>query len=104
VSASGTDPESEHKTELDAQKSEAAAEGRELVGGQPGTDTQPVAPRTAHDARPASVSADPKEAKRAEAQRKLAIMQRLPSELKLRVAKREISLDDAMREAGIDPE
>jgi len=31
-------------------------------------------------------------------------MQKLPSELKLRVAKREISLEDAMREAGVDPE
>ena len=31
-------------------------------------------------------------------------MQRLPSELKLRVAKREISLEDALREAGVDPE
>jgi hypothetical protein len=28
-------------------------------------------------------------------------MQKLPSELKLRVAKREISLEDAMRDAGI---
>ncbi|MGH2456457.1 MAG: hypothetical protein ACRDHD_09410, partial [Candidatus Limnocylindria bacterium] len=45
-----------------------------------------------------------KEAKRAEAQRKLALMQQLPSDLKLRVAKREISLPDALREAGIDPE
>ena len=52
----------------------------------------------------ASVSTDPKEAKRAEAQRKLALMQQLPSELKLRVAKREISLEDAMREAGVEPE
>ena len=104
VSATGADPESERKPELDAQKAEAAAEGRELVGGQPGTDTQPVAPRTPADARPASVSVDPKEAKRAEAQRKLALMQRLPSELKLRVAKREISLEDAMREAGVEPE
>jgi 2-oxoglutarate ferredoxin oxidoreductase subunit beta len=111
-SASGADPNTERKDELDAQKAEAAAEGRDLVGGQPGTDTQPVAPRTAEDARPASVTppqaasgqvpADLKEAKRAEAQRKLALMQRLPSELKLRVAKREISLEDAMREAGID--
>jgi hypothetical protein len=74
------------------------------VGGQAGTDTQPAAPRTPEDARPASVSLDPKEAKRAEAQRKLAIMQKLPSELKLRVATREISLEDAMREAGIEPE
>ena len=102
-SATGADPGTEHKTELDAQKAEAAVEGRDLVGGQPGGDTQPVAPRSAEDARPAT-SSDPKEAKRAEAQRKLAVMQRLPSELKLRVAKREISLEDAMREAGIEPE
>ncbi len=101
-SATGADPESERKPELDAQKAESAAEGRDLIGGQVGEDTQPAAPRTDEDARPASVSSDPKEAKRAEAQRKLALMQRLPSELKLRVAKREISLEDAMREAGID--
>ena len=31
-------------------------------------------------------------------------MQRLSSELKLRVAKGEITLADALREAGIDPE
>ncbi|CAN5281290.1 hypothetical protein BH23CHL9_BH23CHL9_06650 [soil metagenome] len=104
VSQTGVDPESDTKSQLDAQKAEAAAEGRDLVGGQIGGDAQPVAPRTAEDAKPASVSDDPKEAKRAEAQRKLAIMQRLPSELKLRVAKREVSLEDAMREAGIDPE
>jgi hypothetical protein len=113
-SATGADPQSQLKDELDAQKAEAAAEGRDLVGGAPGADTQPIAPRTAEDARPASVSppqataradaTDPKEAKRAEAQRKLALMQRLPSELKLRVAKREISLEDAMREAGVEPE
>jgi 2-oxoglutarate/2-oxoacid ferredoxin oxidoreductase subunit beta len=103
-SATGADPNSEVKPELDAQKAEAAAEARNLVGGSPGGDTQPVAPRTAEDARPASVSVDPKEAKRAEAQRKLAIMQKLPSELKLRVAQREISLEDAMREAGVEPE
>ncbi len=109
-SATGADPQSEAKPELAAQKAEAAAEGRDLVGGQPGGDTQPVAPRTAEDAAPASVSppatspADPAEAKKAEAQRKLAMMQRLPSDLKLRVAKREISLEDAMREAGVEPE
>ncbi len=80
--------------------------GRRILGGAPGPDTQPVAPRTADDAKPESVSppAEPKEAKRAEAQRKLAVMQKLPSALKLRVAMREISLEDAMREAGIDPE
>jgi hypothetical protein len=31
-------------------------------------------------------------------------MQQLPSELKLRVAKREINLEDALREAGVDAE
>ncbi len=104
VSATGADPESELKPQLDAQKAEAAAESRDLIGGQPGEDTQPAMPRTADDAKPASVSGDPKEAKRAEAQRKLALMQRLPSELKLRVAKREITIEDAMREAGVEPE
>jgi len=105
-SRTGTDPRSDVKPQLDAQKAEAAAEGRNLIGGEPGTDTQPAAPRSAEDARPASVGAatDAREAKRLEAQRKLALMQRLPSELKLRVAKREITLDDAMREAGIEPE
>ena len=105
-SLTGTDPRSEVKPELDAQKSEAAAEGRDLIGGARGGDTQPAVPRTSADAAPASVGppADAKEAKRAEAQRKLALMQRLPSELKLRVAKREITLEDAMREAGIEPE
>jgi 2-oxoglutarate/2-oxoacid ferredoxin oxidoreductase subunit beta len=104
-SETGADPHSEMKPELDAQKAEAAAEGRDLVGGQPGGDTKPVAPKTADDAAPASVSApaDP-DAKKAEAQRKLAIMQKLPSELKVRVAKREISLEEAMREAGVEPE
>jgi 2-oxoglutarate ferredoxin oxidoreductase subunit beta len=102
-SATGVDPGTDLKTELEAQTGKAAAEGRDLVGGQVGGDTQPVAPRMAEDARPATTS-DPKEAKRAEAQRKLAIMQKLPSELKLRVAQREISLEDAMREAGVEPE
>jgi hypothetical protein len=102
ISATGADLHTQDQpTELDAQKAEAAVEGRNLIGGTPGTDTQPAAPLTAHDAAPPS---DPKEAKRAEAQRKLALMQQLPSELKLRVAKREISLADALREAGVDPE
>jgi 2-oxoglutarate ferredoxin oxidoreductase subunit beta len=105
-SETGLDPATQVKPELDAQKAEAAAEARDLIGGQPGGDTQPAAPRTAADAAPASVQgpADSKEAKRAESQRRLALMQRLPSDLKLRVAKREITLEDAMREAGIEPE
>ena len=77
ISATGADPKTqEQPNDLAAQAVEAVAEA----------------------------PADPKEAKRAEAQRKLALMQRLPSELKLRVAKREISLEDALREAGMDPE
>ena len=76
ISATGQDPHTEQQpTELDAQKGEAAAEER-----------------------------DPREAKRAEAQRKLSLMQRLPSDVKLRVAKGEMTLADALREAGIDPE
>ena len=105
ISASGQDLRTQDQpTELDAQKAEAAVEERNLIGGTPGTDTQPAAPRTEHDAAPPSAPADPKEAKRAEAQRKLALMQRLPSEVKLRVAKGELTLADALREAGIDPE
>jgi 2-oxoglutarate ferredoxin oxidoreductase subunit beta len=79
ISATGQDPHTEDKpTELDAQKGEAAVEER--------------------------TPADPKEAKRAEAQRKLALMQRLPSDVKLLVAKGEMTLADALREAGIDPD
>jgi 2-oxoglutarate/2-oxoacid ferredoxin oxidoreductase subunit beta len=105
ISASGEDPGTQDQpTELDAQKAEAKVEERNLIGGTLGTDTQPAAPQTAHDAAPPAVHADPKEAKRAEAQRKLALMQRLPSEVKLRMAKGEISLADALREAGIDPD
>jgi 2-oxoglutarate/2-oxoacid ferredoxin oxidoreductase subunit beta len=105
ISASGEDPRTQDQpTELDAQKGEAAVEERNLIGGTRGTDTQPAAPQTAHDAAPPSIPTDPREAKRAEAQRKLALMQRLPSEVKLRVARGETSLADALREAGIDPE
>jgi hypothetical protein len=31
-------------------------------------------------------------------------MQRLPSELKLRVARRELTLEEALREAGVEPD
>ena len=74
ISASGKDPQTQvQPTELAAQQAEAVAE------------------------------ADPKEAKRAEAQRKLALMQRLAPEVKLRVAKGELTLAQALTEAGIDP-
>jgi 2-oxoglutarate ferredoxin oxidoreductase subunit beta len=92
-SATGRDPNSEDQPDdLAAQKAESVAEqGREV---------QPARPLTAADAAPANL--DPKEQKRLGSQRKLALMQRLPSELKLRVAKREISLEDALREAGVE--
>jgi 2-oxoglutarate/2-oxoacid ferredoxin oxidoreductase subunit beta len=48
-------------------------------------------------------SDEEKARKRAESQKKLALMQKLDPEVKLRVAKGEISLADALREAGIDP-
>ena len=131
ASATGADPQTERKAgELDAQKGEAVAEARDLVGGVPGGDPQPARPRTPEDAAPPVVavprpadaappadaprpgpsqtpqlapSDDPKERRRAEAQRKLALMNRLTPETKLRVARGEIQLADALREAGIDP-
>jgi 2-oxoglutarate/2-oxoacid ferredoxin oxidoreductase subunit beta len=94
-SATGADPQTQDQPgDLAAQKAEAVAEGAGEV--------QPARPLTPQDAAPADL--DPQEAKKAEAQRKLALMQRLPSELKLRVAKRELTLEEAMREAGVDPE
>ncbi|HET6744505.1 MAG TPA: thiamine pyrophosphate-dependent enzyme [Candidatus Limnocylindria bacterium] len=90
ISASGDDPGTQDQpTELAAQKAEAIAERRD----------EPAPPP---EAEVAASPPDPKEVKRAEAQRKLALMQRLPSELKLRVATREISLEDALREAGVE--
>jgi hypothetical protein len=95
ISATGRDPNTEDQPDdLAAQKAEAVAEQ--------GSEVQPARPLTADDAAPADL--DPREQKRLESQRKLALMQRLPSELKLRVAKREITLEDALREADVDPE
>jgi 2-oxoglutarate ferredoxin oxidoreductase subunit beta len=102
ISATGRDPATEAQpSELDAQKAEAVAEQRDFVGGTPGGDPQPAAPRTVEDAAPPIAAAD---ARKAEAQRKLALMQKLPAELKLRVAKRELTLEEALREAGVEPE
>jgi hypothetical protein len=53
---------------------------------------------------PSAPSDDEKAQRRAESQRKAALMAQLPSELKLRVAKREMTLEEALREAGVDPE
>ena len=46
---------------------------------------------------------DEKARRRAESQKRLALMQKLDPAVKLRVAKGEISLADALREAGVDP-
>jgi hypothetical protein len=63
---------------------------------------QVAVPTTAAPAKP-SVSDDEKARKRAEAQKKLALMQRLDPAVKLQVAKGELTLADALRDAGIDP-
>jgi hypothetical protein len=57
---------------------------------------------TAGPAKP-SVSDDEKARKRAESQKRLALMQRLDPAVKLQVAKGEMTLADALRAAGIDP-
>ncbi|TME33177.1 MAG: hypothetical protein E6I62_04435 [Chloroflexi bacterium] len=56
------------------------------------------------DAKPKPQASDEEKArKRAESQKKLALMQKLDPAVKLRVAKGEITLADALREAGIEP-
>ncbi|HEX6140207.1 MAG TPA: thiamine pyrophosphate-dependent enzyme [Candidatus Limnocylindria bacterium] len=93
ISATGRDPNTQDQPgDLAAQKAEALAEE--------GVEVQPARPLSSADAAPPDL--DPKEQRRAESQRKLALMQQLSSELKLRVARREISLEDALREAGVD--
>lgn len=62
----------------------------------------PAAPEPAR-AKPA-VDDEEKARRRAESQKRLALMQRLDPEVKLRVAKGELTLADALREARIDPE
>lgn len=95
ISESGLDPKTQHQADdLAAHKAESVAEEA--------GDGRPAAPLSSQDAAPADL--DPAEQRKAESRRKLALMQKLPSELKLRVAGREISLEDALREAGIDPQ
>ncbi len=73
----------------------------------PPQPSEPAAapPAAESAARPRSpVDDEEKARRRAESQRRLALMNRLDPDVKLRVAKREISLEDALRAAGIDPE
>lgn len=69
---------------------------------------QPAGPLTSATETPGQAGAtatdDDRAARRAESQRKAALMAQLPSELKLRVAKREMTLEEALRAAGVDPE
>jgi len=60
--------------------------------GEPAATTRPT------------VDDEEKARRRAESQKKLALMQRLDPEVKLRVAKGEMTLADALLAAGIDPE
>jgi 2-oxoglutarate ferredoxin oxidoreductase subunit beta len=66
----------------------------------------PAAPAAAPEAAKAKPVVDDEEKarRRAESQKRLALMQRLDPEVKLRVAKGELTLADALLEAGIDPD
>jgi 2-oxoglutarate ferredoxin oxidoreductase subunit beta len=76
------------------------------TNGTDGAAAAAPAPATALEpARAKPVVDDEEKARRrAESQKRLALMQRLDPEVKLRVAKGEITLADALREAGIDPD
>jgi 2-oxoglutarate ferredoxin oxidoreductase subunit beta len=78
----------------------APTDGAAAEGAAPAS---PASAEVTTNAEKAPVSDDEKARKRAEAQKKLALMQRLDPEVKLRVAKGELTLADALREAGIDP-
>ena len=71
-----------------------------VAGASPDSPTAPAEPARA---RPV-VDDEEKARRRAESQKRLTIMQRLDPEVKLRVAKGELTLADALREAGIDPD
>lgn len=78
----------------------APASGAADGNGQAGAPSAEV-PKPA-SVKPA-VSDDEKARRRAESQKRLALMQRLDPDVKMRVAKGEVSLADALRAAGIDP-
>jgi 2-oxoglutarate ferredoxin oxidoreductase subunit beta len=81
---------------------EPATEAAAPAVAEPAAEVAPTTPTSKAPATP-SVSDDEKARKRAEAQKKLALMQRLDPAVKLRVAKGELTLADALRQAGIDP-
>lgn len=78
-------------------------DGAETDGAPPAPEGAPAAASgSARTDRPA-VSDDEKARRRAESQKRLALMQRLDPEVKLQVARGEVSLADALRAAGVDP-
>jgi hypothetical protein len=87
----------EGQTDTSARPTAPASVPGEAVAETPAAATTTVAP-----AKP-SVSDDEKARKRAESQKRLALMQRLDPAVKLQVAKGEMTLADALRAAGIDP-
>ncbi|HLE59401.1 MAG TPA: thiamine pyrophosphate-dependent enzyme [Candidatus Limnocylindria bacterium] len=68
------------------------------------TGPAPTAAGAAARADRPAVSDDEKARRRAESMKRLALMARLAPEVKLQVAKGEVTLADALRAAGIDPE
>jgi len=68
----------------------------------PGTEAAAIPSVPTEKAKP-QASDEEKARRRAESQKKLALMQRLDPAVKMRVAKGELTLVDALREAGIDP-
>ena len=94
----------------------AGANGADGTDGAAPASTNGTAPRATSPA-PAALAATPsttapaasgasddeKAKRRAESQKRLALMQKLDPAVKVRVAKGEISLADALREAGVDP-
>jgi 2-oxoglutarate ferredoxin oxidoreductase subunit beta len=80
----------------------AQTDGAAVAADAPPEPAVVATPTTEAPAKP-SVSDDEKARKRAESQKKLALMQRLDPAVKLQVAKGEITLADALRAAGIDP-
>jgi len=91
-----------HAERTDGRRTDGAAL-TEASAAQAAGQAAPAPAEVTTKAERPSVSDDEKARKRAEAQKKLALMQRLEPEVKLRVAKGELTLADALRDAGIDP-
>ncbi len=81
-----------------------AADGNGTASRAPAKADAPETRTATAETKPAPGTDDSEKAKRREeSQKRLALMQKLDPAVKLRVAKGEISLGDALREAGVDP-